>query len=143
MFDKVLERLRASATRPVGFCSVATEDLGELLFHFDRVEGKVRGLEGEIRDRSKWRKTEELPGPPSDNSSVEALLCEGYHLVFVRDIHYGVWTAYVEEWPGCVTQGDTPAEAYHMLRDAMRAWAEVALEHGDEVPPPGEKLDGR
>ena len=32
--------------------------------------------------------------------------------------------------------GDTPEEALEMIRDAMRAWIEVALEDGETVPEP-------
>jgi predicted HicB family RNase H-like nuclease len=37
-----------------------------------------------------------------------------------------------------VTAGETPAEALELLRDAMAAWLESAIEHGDPIPAPSE-----
>jgi antitoxin HicB len=48
----------------------------------------------------------------------------------------GGWFVGVKELPGCISEGDTPEEAIEMIRDAMRAWIEVALEDGDPVPEP-------
>ena len=45
----------------------------------------------------------------------------------------GGWFVSVRELPGCMSQGDTPDEALEMIRDAMRAWIEVALEDGEIV----------
>jgi antitoxin HicB len=46
------------------------------------------------------------------------------------------WFVSVRELPGCMSQGDTAAEAVEMIRDAMTGWIEVALEDGDPVPEP-------
>lgn len=51
------------------------------------------------------------------------------------------WVAEVEELPGCISQGVTPAEALEHLRDAMRAWISVALDDGVEVPEPRSATD--
>jgi antitoxin HicB len=48
----------------------------------------------------------------------------------------GSWFVGIKELPGCISQGDTPAEAVEMIHDAMRAWIEVALEDGMPVPEP-------
>ena len=42
----------------------------------------------------------------------------------------------VKELPGCMTEADTKEEAFEMIEDAMRAWIEVGLESGDEIPLP-------
>ena len=46
------------------------------------------------------------------------------------------WAARVVELPGCLTQADTFAELGEMIRDAMRAWLETALEQGMAIPEP-------
>ena len=46
------------------------------------------------------------------------------------------WFARVAEWPGCMTQADNFEELGEMLEDAMRAWAETAVEEGLPIPKP-------
>jgi antitoxin HicB len=48
----------------------------------------------------------------------------------------GTWFACVRDLPGCMTEGDTQAEALEMLEDAMRSWLEVAIERGLRIPEP-------
>lgn len=48
----------------------------------------------------------------------------------------GTWFVDVAELPGCMSVGDSPQDAVDMIRDAMRAWLEVALEDGIPVPEP-------
>ena len=48
----------------------------------------------------------------------------------------GTWFAQVRELPGGMTEGDTEQEAVEMLKDAMRAWIEVALQRGIRIPEP-------
>lgn len=62
-----------------------------------------------------------------------------YHISMVRDESGSdapAWVVWVDELPGCVSQGSTPAEAMEMIDDAMRTWLEVALRHGDTIPEP-------
>ena len=42
----------------------------------------------------------------------------------------------IKELEGCMSQGDTIEEAYNMIKDAMNAWLDVAIEEGDEIPLP-------
>ena len=44
--------------------------------------------------------------------------------------------ARVVELPGCMTWTDQIEDLWPMVEDAKRAWIEVSLEHGDEVPEP-------
>ena len=46
------------------------------------------------------------------------------------------WFARVVELPGCMTEGDSAAEAVAMLQDAMAGWIELALEDGRSIPAP-------
>ncbi len=49
----------------------------------------------------------------------------------------------VPELPGCLTAGATEAEALENLREAMAAWFESALCHGDAIPEPTPMREGR
>ena len=42
----------------------------------------------------------------------------------------------VKELEGCMSQGNTIEEAYNMIKDAMNAWLEVAIEEDDKIPLP-------
>ncbi|MGB9887999.1 MAG: toxin-antitoxin system HicB family antitoxin [Moorellales bacterium] len=56
----------------------------------------------------------------------------------------GGYVARVAELPGCITQGETAAEAAAMAEDAKRAWLETALEEGVPIPEPvPEEYSGR
>ena len=46
----------------------------------------------------------------------------------------GVWTSGLLEIRGVVSEGDSPAEAVAMARDALLEWAIVRLEDGLPIP---------
>jgi len=46
------------------------------------------------------------------------------------------WGAEVPELPGCVGGGETEEEALAMVRDAIKAWLEIAVERGKKIPAP-------
>ena len=46
----------------------------------------------------------------------------------------GSWTAEAPILPGCVTWGETRAEAAMMAEDAIQGWIVTALRFGDEIP---------
>jgi predicted RNase H-like HicB family nuclease len=48
----------------------------------------------------------------------------------------GGWLAEIPLLPGCMSDGETQAEALLMIEDAKRGWIESALVHGDPVPEP-------
>ena len=48
----------------------------------------------------------------------------------------GGFAATVPDLPGCMSDGETPEEALHNVRDAIRAWIEMARELGHAVPAP-------
>jgi antitoxin HicB len=48
----------------------------------------------------------------------------------------GTWFARILEFPGCMTEGDTQAEAIDMLGDAMDAWISAKLEDNEPIPDP-------
>lgn len=50
----------------------------------------------------------------------------------------GSWTVEIPVLPGCVTWGDTRAEAALMAEDAVQGWLVTALRFGDKIP----EIDG-
>lgn len=46
----------------------------------------------------------------------------------------GGWTVEVPVLPGCVTWGESRAEAALMAEDAVHGWLVTALRFGDEIP---------
>ena len=77
---------------------------------------------------------------------IAELMALPYRKVIRGDAEQG-YLGECPELPGCVTAGETEAEALEMLHDAMEAWLENALAHGDPIPPPadlgGETYNGR
>ncbi|MEI7684033.1 MAG: type II toxin-antitoxin system HicB family antitoxin [Planctomycetota bacterium] len=56
--------------------------------------------------------------------------------VLVETDEDGVFIARVPSLPGCLSQGDTRAEAIANIREAIQAYLESLAKHGDPVPPP-------
>ena len=50
------------------------------------------------------------------------------------------YVASVAKLSGCLTDGETPAEALRNLEEAMAAWLESHLIHGDPIPAPARSL---
>lgn len=48
----------------------------------------------------------------------------------------GGWIAFVPELPGCLTDGETPDEAYNNLKEVLPFWLQVAKEAGKKIPHP-------
>ncbi|NLJ74927.1 MAG: type II toxin-antitoxin system HicB family antitoxin [Firmicutes bacterium] len=48
----------------------------------------------------------------------------------------GGWIAYVPELEGCLTDGETPDEAYNNLKEVLALWLEVARETEKNIPAP-------
>jgi antitoxin HicB len=48
-----------------------------------------------------------------------------------------VWTATVEELPGCEARGESPELAAAGVREAVARWIDEAKAAGREIPPPG------
>ena len=52
----------------------------------------------------------------------------------------GGFLATVPDLPGCMSDGESPEEAIVNVRDAIRCWAEMAVEMGRPIPPPSTEL---
>ncbi len=53
----------------------------------------------------------------------------------------GGYVAEIEDLPGCLTQGETLAEAAEAIDECKVAWIETALEDGIEIPAPRTETD--
>jgi predicted RNase H-like HicB family nuclease len=75
----------------------------------------------------------------SDTPQIEAEVQRVLALPYRRELipnSNGTWFAHVPEFPGCVTEGDDPADAIASLTDAMAQWVRGRLESDDSVPAP-------
>jgi predicted RNase H-like HicB family nuclease len=52
-----------------------------------------------------------------------------YRAILTPDLEAGGYTVEVPELPGCITEGDTLAEAKRMARDAIQAWLDATAAH--------------
>jgi len=70
--------------------------------------------------------------------TVEQYLELPYTIEVTKDENddYAGWFARIVELPGCMTQADTFEELSVMIKDAMMAWIESALEDGESIPLP-------
>ncbi|MBI4914836.1 MAG: type II toxin-antitoxin system HicB family antitoxin [Acidobacteria bacterium] len=76
--------------------------------------------------------------------AIENLLKREYPITLVP-AEEGGYLAEHRDLPGCITQGDSVAEAIENLAAARRLWITTAVEHGDEVPAPStdDRFGGR
>ncbi len=52
----------------------------------------------------------------------------------------GGFLARVQDVPGCMSDGETPAEAAANVQDAIAVWIEAAQDLGHDVPKPSSRL---
>ncbi len=69
------------------------------------------------------------------NKDLDYYLSLPYSILLTPD-EEGGWLAEIPELPGCITFGDTQAEALDMIEDAKRTWLIGSLEAGDSIPEP-------
>lgn len=60
-----------------------------------------------------------------------------YGFILTPDPDAGGFVIGVQELPGCLSQGETPAEAMSRIREAMEAWIQSCIDDGKPVPEPG------
>jgi predicted RNase H-like HicB family nuclease len=61
------------------------------------------------------------------------------YVVVIEQAGDGSYSAYVPDLPGCVTCGDTPREAEHLIREAITLHLESLRQHDEPVPQPTTK----
>lgn len=71
---------------------------------------------------------------------IAELIKEPYSRVLIPE-EEGGYSAFVLEFPGCISAGDTPDEAMENLTEAMELWLGAVLEEGQSVPTPAEATD--
>ena len=54
----------------------------------------------------------------------------------LKDEDGGGFVATVPDLPGCMSDGETPQEAFGNVEDAIKAWIEAARDLGHNVPQP-------
>lgn len=67
---------------------------------------------------------------------ISEILKRPYRRVFIPDAEAGGFTGMIAEFPGCISQGETLAEAYEELESAAESWLEGAIEGGLKIPEP-------
>ena len=86
------------------------------------------------------------PHDPMDDPEIAARVAEYLELPYTISLVYDTsggppaWVVWVEELPGCISQGDTAEEATEMIREAMELWIGGHIEEGWEVPPPKDRF---
>jgi predicted RNase H-like HicB family nuclease len=70
-----------------------------------------------------------------ETHDVEYYMLFPYSILLIPE-EDGSWFAKVPELPGCMTYGDTQAEAPEMIEDAKRLWIIHNLAEGRTIPYP-------
>lgn len=71
----------------------------------------------------------------SKKKSPEDYLKEPYARILIPEEDW-TFSAEILEFPGCFSQGSDPNEAFKNLEEAAKSWIAVALDQGQEIPPP-------
>lgn len=64
-------------------------------------------------------------------------------MVFYEQDREGGYVAHVPTLPGCHSQGETLEEAEANIREAIEAYLESLVAHGDPIPEEGRSFQGR
>jgi predicted RNase H-like HicB family nuclease len=56
--------------------------------------------------------------------------------VLIEQDEDGIYVAEVPALPGCLSQGDTRAEALNNIKEAIAAYLESLEDHDEPIPPP-------
>jgi predicted RNase H-like HicB family nuclease len=59
-----------------------------------------------------------------------------YHIIVWYDDDEDWWFARIQEFAGCMADGETRAAALEALDEVMRLWLDVSLERGHPIPQP-------
>ena len=62
----------------------------------------------------------------------------GFKMSLLSEEDGGGFLIEVPDLPGCMTDGDTPEEAFSKLNDAIESWIDAARELGRPIPEPKE-----
>jgi len=73
-------------------------------------------------------------GPPKE--MVAKYLNAPYIRMIIPNAEEGGYLAEVLELPGCISEGQTPEQAFHNVEEAMKGWIFAALDLGKHIPEP-------
>jgi predicted RNase H-like HicB family nuclease len=68
---------------------------------------------------------------------------EDYPVVITWDDEDKIFIADVPTLQGCMTHGRTREEAVRNAKEAAELWLEVAMKHGNFIPPPPKQASGK
>lgn len=71
----------------------------------------------------------------------EDYLKRPYTRLVIPDSETSTFTARILEFPGCVAEGNTVAEAYERLEQAALSWINAASNLGQEIPSPASEYE--
>ena len=66
------------------------------------------------------------------------ILKKPYKRVIIPDTDTGTYTSLIDEFPGCISQGESPEQAYARLEEVARVWVEISIQMGQAIPEPTE-----
>lgn len=69
-------------------------------------------------------------------SEVDRIAARAYVRMLIPDIEDGGYVARVLEFPGCISEGDTPDEAIANVDEALRGIIASMLDRNDAIPEP-------
>ena len=73
--------------------------------------------------------------------TIEEYMALPYRMEIVPDTAEGGFVVSFPDLPGCLSSGETMAQALENAADAKKAWLEAALEDGLEIPKPDASED--
>ena len=79
--------------------------------------------------------TKTLTSALTTTSLISAILAKPYTRRLLPD-EDGGYTATIQEFPGCIAEGDSADEALRNLDEAAASWIEVSLSHGRAISEP-------
>lgn len=59
-----------------------------------------------------------------------------HYRILIEQDEDGVFISTCPALPGCISQGDTRAEAVENIKDAIEGYLASLEKHGDAIPPP-------
>lgn len=82
-----------------------------------------------------WKSCRDVDSPIGDGKGARPMK----YRVLIEQDEDGVFVAEVPSLPGCVTQGDTRAEALTNVQEAIQLYVESLKAHDEPIPPPIEE----
>jgi predicted RNase H-like HicB family nuclease len=102
----------------------------------------LKAISGQLRKTYRMKQNGEVavpvPAAPAEfpaTKDAKSYLRLPYARILIPETEGGFF-AEILEFPGCVTEGETPDEAFHNLESVAESWIESCIEQGQDIPPP-------